>query len=335
MHYKILTLCCAGALLALTACGKYSDKPKGETSTSGKTVMACDETFANVMEDEIEVFEYIYPNVDVLPYYLNENECFDSLLNFKINTIVVSRPLTTAEETRLRNNKKRPKQSQIAVDAIALIVNKDNPVEVLSVEEVREILTGEVTEWKDISPTKLGKIQVVFDNAGSSTVNYMRSKVTDGHPFGENVFAQGSCPKVLDVVKNTPGAIGIIGVSWLTSSLDGNVVRDAEEMAKRSSANDTVMLSSAGDNIDDRFNSEIKVLKIRENDKIEAYRPYQNDIYNGDYPFYRSIYMITVGEGGMPSHGFYSFVTGPQGQKLILTTGILPALKHNKLVTIE
>ena len=106
-------------------------------------------------------------------------------------------------------------------------------------------------------------------------------------------------------------------------------------MAKESVAGDTVTMTSAMDE-NDRFSNElVKVLKVRENDKLEAYKPYQLDIYTGDYPFYRSMYMVTVGEGGMPSHGFYSFVTSPQGQKLILTTGVLPAIKHNKMVTIE
>lgn len=334
MNKKILGVISAGVMLALTACGKYSDRPKGETSTSGGTVIACDETFENVMQDEIEVFEYVYPNVDVLPYYLNETACIDSMLNFKINTIVVSRELNESELKRLRDNKKRPKQQQIAVDAIALIVNKDNPIDILSVEEIKEILTGEVTEWNSIDPAGKGKISVVFDNAGSSTVNYMRNNVTEGKPFGENVYAQGSCPKVIDAVRETPGAIGIIGVSWLTSDLSGEELKNVEDMAKESTANDTITMSSSMDE-NDRFNSNVKVLKVRENDKIQAYKPYQFDIYNGDYPFYRSMYMITVGEGGMPSHGFYSFVTSPQGQKLILTTGILPAIKHNKLVTIE
>lgn len=334
MLTKKLFVAGAIALISLTGCGKYSDKPKGETSTSGNTIIACDETFANVIEDEIEVFEYIYPNVNILPYYLNENECLDSLLNFKINTIVISRQLTTDEIKRLQDNKKRPKQQQIAVDAIALIVNKDNPVTQLSVEEIREILTGEITDWKDISPTKLGKIQVVFDNAGSSTVNYMRKNVTEGKPFGENVFAQGSCPNVIKAVRENTGAIGIIGVSWLESNLDGSEVKNIEEMAHKSTLNDTLTFTSEYGETDS-FNTDVKVLKVRENDKVTAYRPYQLDIYNGDYPFYRSMYMITVGEGGMPSHGFYSFVTSPQGQKLIMTTGILPALKHNKLVTIE
>lgn len=320
----------------IVGCTKYSDKPKGETSTSGLTTIACDNTFENIIQDEIDVFEFVYPDVNILADYTNETACFDSLLNLKIKTIVVSRDLTADEVKYLKNQKKRPKSKQIAVDAIALIVNNDNPNEILSTEEISEILTGRITNWNEISPAYSGEIQVIFDHAGSSTVNYLKNKLTSGEPFNGKIYTvsedtlQGSCEKVIDAVKSRKGALGIIGVSWLTRDLNGKNV-SVEEKAEMSVANDTIMLSSTND----EFTPEIKVLKVREMNKLQAYKPFQEDIYNGDYPFYRSIYMITTGEGGMPSHGFFSFVTGVQGQKIMLRTGVLPAIIHTKNVELQ
>lgn len=326
-----LSIAILGVCASLTSCGKYSDKPKGVTATSGVTKIACEQAFENIMEQEIEVFEYIYPDANILPYYTNELACVDSLMSAKVSSVVITRELTAEETKTLTEQKRKPKSSLIAVDAIALIVNKDNPVEILSTEEVREILTGEVKNWNEISPSKLGNIEVVFDHAGSSSVNYMRNKLTNGVPFGDNVFAQGSNQDVINAVKNHPGAIGIIGVGWLTADLDGRTVNRAQELAEASEKNDTTQLSSSVD----QFNPEIKVLKIREEGKIEAYKPYQLDIYNGDYPFFRQIYMITTGVGGTPSHGFYSFVTSVRGQKLILLTGILPGKVYQRQVAID
>lgn len=315
----------AALAVGFSACKKYSEQEKGDTSTSGVTALACDETFANVMEEEVGVFEYIYPDITVLPYYANETECFDSLLNLKMKTIVVTRELTAQETQHLKNQKKNPKSKKIAVDAIALIVNNDNPIDELSVEDLSEILTGKVTNWNDVPGNYKGDISVVFDNPGSSTVNYMKERVTKGEKFGDNVFAQGSCPKVIEAVKEHKGAIGIIGVSWLSSNLDGSSVPSIEQRAEYAkSQTDSIAI---GYYENQQFNPDVKVLAIYESDKgiPVAYKPYQYNIYNGTYPFHRPIYMITVGVGGMPSNGFYSFVTGMQGQKLILTTGVLPA----------
>ena len=313
-------------LFGVTACGKYSDKPKGVTSTSGVTKLACDASFRNIMEQEIEVFEYIYPDASVLPYYEDEKACFDSLMNLSVPSVVVTRELTDQEVKYLNSHKKKPKTSRIAVDAIALIVNNDNPIDILSTDEIEEILTGKVTQWNDLSPSKLGKIEVVFDHESSSTVKYMRDSLTHGENFGENVYAQGTNQGVFEAVKNRKGAIGVLGVSWLSANLDGKAATTTAELAAATEQSDTTALG---------FNPDVKVLKVRPANSIEAYKPYQQYIYEGKYPLYRSIYMITTGVGGTTSNGFYSFVTSFRGQKLILLTGVLPGTVYPRMVNLD
>ncbi len=325
-RYIFRALAVAMVALALGACTKFSDKPKGVTSTSGVTILACDESFQNIIEQEIGVFEYIYPDVSVLPYYLNEKACVDSLMSLHVPSAVLARELTPEETAYLTANKKKPKTSRIAVDAIALIVNPANPIEILSINEIREILTGQVTEWNQLEPSKLGKISVVFDNEASSTVQYMKDSLMRGEKFADNVYAQATNPEVFKAVQNNKNAIGVIGVSWVSADMNNAAVANAESMAKSLEQNDTTAST---------FDSSIKVLKIRRDDSIEAYQPYQAYIFDGRYPLYRSIYMVTTGVGGTPSHGFYSFVTGFQGQKIIMKTGILPAVVHPRMVNVE
>ena len=124
-------------------------------------------------------------------YTLYALEKGDSLLDLKTKTIVISRDLTQKEKDYLESQKKHPRSNMIAVDAIALIVNNDNPIEILSISEIRDILTGKITKWSDIEPTKLGDIQVVFDDEGSSTVKYMRDSIMKGEPF-DRTFSPSS-----------------------------------------------------------------------------------------------------------------------------------------------
>ncbi len=323
---KYLILASVALTLAFTGCGKYSDKSNGVTSTSGTTILACDASFENIMEQEIGVFEYIYPDVSVLPYYISEKAAVDSLMGLHVPSAVLARDLTPQERQYLESNKKKPKSKRIAVDAIALIVNPANTVNILSIKEIKEILTGEITEWNQLEPSKLGKISVVFDNEGSSTVQYMKDSLLSGGKFGQNVFAQNTNPEVFEAVKNNKNAIGIIGVSWISADMRNSETSSAESMAKSLEVEDTVAST---------FDTSVKVLKVRRDDSIEAYQPYQAYIYDGRYPLFRSIYMITTGVGGTPSHGFFSFVTGFQGQKIIMKTGILPATVHPRMVNVE
>ena len=173
-------------------------------------------------------------------------------------------------------------------------------------------------------PSKLGEIKVIFDHQGSSTVKYMRDSVLDGRPFGPNVSAVKSNPEVFKAVADNKNAVGVIGVSWVTSDMSGRE-KSVEEMARAAEASDTTVMD---------FNSDVKVLKVRGNDEVTAYKPYQAYIFDGSYPLHRSVYMICTAPGGT-SHRFYSFVTGFQGQKIIQMTGILPATVRPRMVSVE
>ena len=238
---------------------------------------------------------------------------------------VITRPLTDQEVSFLRSNKKVVHQQRIAVDALALIVNPANPVEILSRKDIAEILSGEVTRWDQVEPCKLGDIDVIFDHQGSSTVKYMRDSILNGKPFGPNVSAVKTNPDVFKAVAENKNAMGIIGVSWVASDMSGKD-KTVEELAQAVEKSDTTTMD---------FNSDVKVLKVRGNDVVQAYKPYQAYIFDGSYPLYRSVYMVTTSPGGTVTHRFYSFVTGFQGQKMIQMTGILPATVRPRMVQVE
>jgi len=308
-------------ILTMVSCGKTPTN----TSTSGIATIVCDDTFENIMNQEIDVFEYIYPKASIIPYYVTEKAAVDSLLNQATKSIVITRELTEQEKNYLKNRKLNIKQRRIAVDAIALIVNKNNPIEILSKKEISEILSGELACWNDIEPSKLDSIRVVFDHQSSSTVQYMRDSLMNGKPFGKNVYAQGSNAEVFKAVQANKNAIGVIGVSWVSSDMKAAEM-SREERAKSLNRNDTTTTS---------FNTEIKVLKVRPDDSVIARQPYQAYIYDGSYPLFRSIYMITTAANGSIAHGFYSFVTGFNGQKIIQMTGILPASVQPRMVQLN
>ena len=153
----------------------------------------------------------------------------------------------------------------------------------------------------------------------------MRDSLLAGGEFGPNVYAQKSPQAVFDAVAANKNAVGIIGVSWISRDLSTREL-SREDFAKAVERNDTTDIS---------FDNQVKVLKVRGNNEVTAYQPYQYYIYNGSYPLYRQIYMITTAPGGSIGHGFYTFVTGFQGQKIMLTTGVLPKVVQPTMVQIN
>jgi len=326
MKKTIFFIIIALGMMMLGCKGKGKrEAPKGNSSTSGTVVMACDASFENVMQQEIEVFEYVYPNASVLSYYTDEKACVDSLLFGKARLAVVSHELTSEQIDFLKGKKHFAKTKKIAVDAVAVIVNTDNPVENLSVKDLQEILSGKITEWNDIYPSKLGKIQVVFDHSGSSVVKYMSDSVLHGKPFADNVYSANTMKAVFDAVKDRKNALGLVGVSWISADLK-TADMTAEQRVQTLEADDTTATS---------FTDEVKVLGINRNNSTIAYKPYQAYIFDGSYPLYRSVYMINTGASGSLANGFFAFVTSFRGQKLMMSTGVLPATVHHRLVSVD
>ena len=299
-------------------------QPKN-TSSSGIATVICDESFENILNQEVEIFEYLYPNANIIPYYQDERSAIDSLMELKTQLIVIPTKLSEGHISKLKAKKRNLFQQRLAVDAIALIVNQNNTLEELTINELHEIFTGKYTKWDEIEPSKLGKIQVIFDHKNSSTVRYMQDSIMNGEPFAGEVYAQNSNKEVLDIVSKNKNAIGIIGVSWVTSDMKGRSISVAEQ-AKELQKNDTTTLE---------FNDNIKVLTIRRDNEPIGYQPYQAYIFSGQYPLFRSIYVVSTAARGSLPQGFLAFMTGFIGQKIIQNTGVLPAAIQPRMVQLE
>lgn len=321
MKHKLLRL---GAIaltavfaLAMTACGESKKQKKVSSAT-----VVCDDSFRNIMEQEIQVFEYVTPDNFILCDYVAQAVAVDSLLSGNTRTAVIGRDLTKDERVALRKKFSSVRSMKIAVDAVALIVNPENDINLLSLREIGDVLSGTTTRWNQISPEGADQpINVVFDNAGSGLATYMRDSLLNGREFGKNVVAVGTVDKVFETVKSNRTALGVIGVSWLTRSLQEADTTDMATRVAELQKQEAIDGREINESMD---KSGVKVLAVMRNDAL-SYKPYQQYIYDGSYPLTRPIYIIstagTIGAAGR----FYTFVTSVDGQRLIMRTGIMPA----------
>ena len=116
------------AILALASCSRH--KPT-DSHTSGLAKIVCDESFANIVDQEIDVFEYTYPQASIMSYYVDETSAVDSLKSGATSLIVVSHELPDDLTNYLNSHDRRVHSQKIAVDAIAVIANNENPIEEL------------------------------------------------------------------------------------------------------------------------------------------------------------------------------------------------------------
>lgn len=328
--------------LAISACSGFSGSSSGSSAgaapdstlrnrkSTAIARVACDASFENILQQEIDVFEYRtdfkYP---VLPYYISEAQCVDSLIVGIVDVAVISRPLTSYETKRLTDRGRKPHTTEIAVDAIAVIANQDNPLELLTTEQLGDILSGKYTNWSELGADNLGKIKVIFDNPRSSTTRCLKEKLlADSASFGPQVTAASDSldsRRVFELVAKNPDAIGVIGVSWVTRDLNSINM----SVAERNDYSESYSVEP-----DLKFREDLKILKIGRT-AGDAVRPWQAYIYDGSYPLFRSMYMINTGGNGTGAHSFYVFVTSWIGQKLLQETGILPKVMRTNVVRLQ
>lgn len=306
---------------------------RGEYAKGSATIF-CDDGFKNILDEEIEVFEYSYPEASIIPFYVSEAEAVDTLLADKTQAIIITHELTPEQIKYMKGKHKRVVRTNcIAVDAVALITNKDNPVKALSMDDISQILNGEITHWNQLARNDSAAIKLVFDNAGSSTVSYMRERFMDGKKISDNpnAFAQNTNAQVFDIVKKDPSALGIISVSWLGDELQAaKKVPLDKRMEDYANETDTIVTN---------LTTEVNVIKVsnptEENDHdLMSYAPYQLYINSGQYPLVRKVYMISTAPNSTVLHSFYTFVTGFVGQKIISKTGIMPYRVHARVVNL-
>ena len=314
----------AAMLAVLTSCGNKMPK---STSTRGIAKIMCDESFQSVLEQEIAVFEYHYPEASIMPEYINEHDALDSLFRNKVDLIIISHDLTPEQKKSLKKLGRGYRTKMIAVDAIAVIVNKQNDIDDLSMEDLRDIFTGKVKRWGEVYPTKLKNdtIKVMFDGSGTGVVHYMKEKFLNGGKFGPNVYARGTSSDVFEAVEKYKNVIGFIGVSWITSDLKSAEIPIADKYEELKTKNEVTLID---------FTDRIKVMPVRNDDQLHAVKPYQAYISSGEYPLVRTIWAIDASYNGMLDHGFFTFLTGAIGQKIILQTGILPAAEPVRTVEV-
>ena len=299
--------------LTISSCNNNSGVKYTDTPTSGKIKICVDETFQPILKSEIDVFTKTYPNAVINPIYVPETEIFNRLITDSVNIIIASRKLTENEIKYFNSKKLFPKETKIASDALALLVNNDNPDTLITIETIKNILIGKITKWTEIDPkSKLNNIKVVFDNPNSSTVRYISDSICRKEKISEaNLSAMNYNKDVVDFISKTPNAIGIIGVNWVSDRDDSTAMT---------------------------FLKKVKVMAVsREKIATEenSFQPYQAYIRSREYPFVRELYAISAEPRVGLGTGFISFVAGDKGQRIFLKSGLVPETQPVRMVHIN
>jgi phosphate transport system substrate-binding protein len=299
------------AALAMVACKNQGTAALKETPTSGDITIGADESFQPIVDAEVATFTTLYKYAHIKAIYKPEKELVADFLNDSVKVIVSSWTPSDEQRKVLLDMQTVVRTSVVAYDALALVLNKSNPDSLLTYNNVRDIMTGAVTNWNQInSKSKLGTINMVFDNTNSGNFRYFREKFDLPQQLGPNFFAVNTNPEVIDYVSKSPGAMGIVSVNWISDK------------------DDSLSLS---------YLNRIKIaaISLPYLDQSTFYLPVQGSIYDKTYPFVREMNMNSRESFTGLGSGFVSFVSGEKGQRIILKSGLVPATMPIRIIQVK
>lgn len=311
----------AGAVTALSCNGPGSPGAQ-DTPTSGTVAVSVDETFAPILQAQVDTFAKLYPNAHVKMSFQPEEKVMLDLINDKVKLAVVARELNAGERADFAKQTIVPQTTRIGIDGLAVVLNRTNPDSMLTVAQLAAIFTGKTSTWAQVSGKKgLAAINVVFDANRSSTARFVRDSVTRGAALTPRVFAATSNPALLDYVAAHPNAVGVVGVNWISDRDDPAAMKFLNK----------VRVASITARPNPRPSDFIQPYQVYLAEKTPEQLAEHSELQN--YPLRRNLYVISREARSGLGTGFASFVAGKNGQLIFQKSGLLPAQMQARIIT--
>ena len=278
-------------VVLLASCSNGNDGRKVIDSLESKSIrISIDQSFEPVMREQLKVFGVAYPDINILAEYKPEAECLRDLQKDSTKIVIISRELSRSE-TAFFDSKisYKPEFAQLAKDAVAVIINTANADSAYTISELKNLLNGN------------SKVNVAIDgNTATSTVRYLKDSLLKGGTFGRNVTGAKNSEALVRYIANTPGAVGFVGVSWITNpqTAEQETLLQKVKMAMVACKNNC--------------------------EKDEFARPSQQTITFDQYPLVRGLYyVLKENYAGMGSR-LIQFLSTERGQLIFRRASLVP-----------
>jgi len=311
MNLKSLAI--AGLVAASVSAASVQAAPKVDagipsykkaSGVSGNLSSVGSDTLANLMTLWAEEYKRAYPNVNIQIQAAGSSTAPPALTEGTSNVGPMSRKMKAKElEAFEKKFGYKPTAIPVAIDALAVFVNKDNPVKGLSMTQVDGIFSSthkckgssDITKWGQAGVTgKLGNmdIQLYGRNSVSGTYGYFKKHALCKGDYKATVNEQPGSASVVQSVATSINAIGYSGIGYKTTGVRA------------------VPLSKKGTKY------------------IEAIPA---NAVNGTYPLARFLYIYVNKAPNKPLHPlereFIKMVLSKQGQEVVIKDGYIPLPK--------
>lgn len=226
----VLVMLLALGAFGLIGCGATGEgvDSDGETSgapgdgVSGSINVEGSDTIVNMGQAWAEVYMEENPDVMISVKGGGSGTGIAALINGTVDFANASRSIKDEEVEEAEGVGIDPVEHKVAIDGIAVIINPDNEITGLSLTDLGKIYRGEISNWKDVGGTD-ASIIITGRDTSSGTYEYFKEVVVandiEDAEYSPEMLNLASNQAIVDEVKNNAGAIGYVGLGYLTDEI--------------------------------------------------------------------------------------------------------------------
>jgi phosphate transport system substrate-binding protein len=217
-----------------------------------------------------------------------------SLLNGTVDIANASRAITPAEIQVAKTNGFEPVEFTVARDAIAVIVNPENPVQHLSLQQISKVYRGEINNWQEIGGENRPIVRLSRETNSGTHVYFLETVIRLGNSKDKTIFSADtlllpSSEGIIAELRDNPNAIGYDGLGYVTP--------------------------------------DVKVIAVGKQDGGPFIMPSAATVNDKTYPIARDLYMYTHGQPSGAIKDYLDWIVSPEAQQVVTDLGFVPIIK--------
>ena len=274
----------------LSACASSSAQASSDSPTAYIENKGSD-TIVNLALAWAERYQSEHPDVRISVTGGGSGTGIAALVNGTVDIANASRKIKDEELAQAQKNGINPVEHIIARDAIAVIVNPENPVSELTLQQISDIYSGKISNWKEVGGEDRPIVRLSRETNSGTHVYFLETVLRLGKKEDKTLFSMDtlllpSSEGIIAEVRQNPNAIGYDGL--------GYVPKDLKMIAIAKSAGEAYVLPSV-ETVNDK-----------------------------SYPIARDLYMYTAGEATGIVKTYLDWILSPEAQEIVLQLGFVP-----------
>lgn len=282
--------CCAVCILGACAGGGTGDGRRGASGGAFTIQNTGSDTLVNLALVWAERYMTLHPEVSISVTGGGSGTGIAALINGTIQIANASREMSKEEIAAAEKNGVTPVRFTVALDAIAVVENPENPVNGLTLQQISDMYTGRVSRWAQVGGEDRPIVLLSRESNSGTYVYFLEQVVRRGNAKGKELFSpetllMPSSEGISAEVRQNPNAVGYDGLGYVT--------QDQKKVGVSRSASSPFVLPS-----------------------VETVR-------DGSYPVSRPLFMYTAGQPDAKVKAYLDWVMH-DGQQLVKELGFVP-----------